>query len=114
MAADWSLSERVVEFLSTQVGEFESRQPIGHDYIPGIWWTPAGFAYRENDPAGSRVDIPAKYGVVLLDPKRMPPSGEHVMLPNRRFGFVSFQPREVDSASGRRLIDYDGESIVVR
>ena len=111
----WKTSERLDTALAEWFARFESSQGrIDYLIYPSVMWSLGGSAYQASRPANTRIGLPAGYSAGFYRRDPMPKGERLIFVPNKRFGLVVFLPRDVDLASDRRLIDYDGKAIVVR
>lgn len=113
MSSPWQLSKEIESQLGQWLEDFQAAYgQIGYSFYPSIMWNLGGYAWKPEDPSGSRIDLPARYSAGFY--RRDPLPEGFVFVPSERFGLVVFLPRTEDLASDRRSIDFDGEWIVVR
>ena len=108
MSAEWMLSPRLVTFLTRLIAEsvFAGQSS---QYYPSIMWSLGG---TMQGPDKVVRPIPPQYDVGVV--RRSNLRNFKIILPDKTFGYVVFAPKPEDAASQRRLIDWDGETIVVR
>lgn len=64
-------------------------------------------------PGTEAIDVPDGYDLGLI-PKGDINASNFIAISHQIFDMVAFVPRPEDAASSRRVVDYDGETIVVR
>jgi hypothetical protein len=115
MATNWTLSAALERELALRLERFEANYgPIGYRVYPSVMWSLGGQAYKPSDADRTRVALPAEYSTGFYRSEPPPKGNGLLLIPSRPFGFVAFLPKADDLESGLRLIDYDGERIVVR
>ena len=115
MTADWHLSKHLEDQIVVWLEDYERyQQKITHPVYPSIMWSLGGEAWKSEDPEGTRIPIPAGYSVGFYNQNPLPEGDSLIFVKSDRFGLVVFLPRPEDQASSRRLIDFDGEEVIVR
>jgi hypothetical protein len=104
----WAISARLSKAIRLRVDSYVRQVNPNFPYYPSIMWALEGQALRPGSPA---VAIPAGYTLGLI---RQDEIVHFTAIPDATFGFIAFRPNEDDLNSTRRLIDDDGEAIVVR
>ena len=113
MSGEWKISNAADALLHRVVEESRQRG-MGPTLFPSVLWSTGGEAWRGSDPTANRIKLPPEHTIGVYNKDPRPALEGFVFVPSERLGFVVFWPSPEDRASPRRLIDYDGESIVVR
>jgi hypothetical protein len=112
MSGDWKIAGSVVKLIEVGVARYiESAGRPDFDYCPAILWTLGG---EVRDADGKKlVDVGPEYGLSIIARNDIDAQG-FVSIGVPGLGIIGFSPNAEDSDSDRRLIDFDGQTIVVR
>jgi hypothetical protein len=109
---DWTISNAATAVISRAIDNFvRDYGAPGFDYYPVITWRTGGQIIA---PVAEARDLPDCYDLGLIPRADINASSSFIAVENGTFGLVAFVPRPEDAASERRLIDHDGETILVR
>lgn len=110
-AHGWTVSDAVVAVIGRAIEEFE-RDYFRPDfaYYPVVTWRSGGQATKPGEPP---VTLPDRYDIALI-PQADLHASDFIAVACQPFEVLAFVPRDEDLASERRLIDFDGQDIVVR
>jgi hypothetical protein len=107
----WTISAAATAVISRAIDDFvRDYGAPGFEFYPVITWRTGGQVVA---PAAAAVDLPDCYDLGLI-PRGDINASNFIAIANESFEVVAFVPRPEDMASSRRVIDYDGEDIVVR
>ena len=111
MESQRKITDKLATLVNAGVQQYVANvgQP-DFDYCPMIMWSLGGEMVLAD---GKRGAVPARYELGVADRAEVSKRG-FAVIGDDRVGLLAFEPREEDLASERRLIDYDGETIVVR
>lgn len=107
----WTISDAALAVIERAINDFE-RDYFRPDfaYYPVVTWRSGGQATK---PGELPVSLPDRYDIALI-PRADLRARNFIEIACRQFEVVAFVPRDEDAASSRRLIDFDGQDIVVR
>ena len=111
MKSDWKITADLARVVNAGVAQYVAN--VGRpdfDYCPMIMWSLGGEMVLAD---GKRGAVPPRYELGTADRSEVARRNFSVVS-DARVGLLAFQPRKEDLVSERRLIDYDGESIVIR
>jgi hypothetical protein len=107
----WEVSEAATAAIRRAIGDFvKNHGRPQFDYYPLITWRSGGTASKSGS---AKIDLPDRYDLGLI-PRADLGASNFIAVESRAFGALAFVPRDRDAASSRRLIDFDGQDIVVR
>jgi hypothetical protein len=108
---DWTISDAATTVISRAIDDFVRDYGAPEfDYYPVVTWRAGA---RLVAPVSEARDLPDCYDLGLI-PRADINASNFIAIAHRVFDIVGFVPRPEDAASSRRMIDYDGETIVVR
>ena len=112
MGSGWKVTDRVAQLIKAGMARYiDNVGAPDFDYCPAILWSLGG---ELRSAGGLRLaTIEPEYGLGVIARKDIAEQG-FVALRVPQLGVVGFAPNKDDLASDRRVIDYDGENIVVR
>lgn len=108
MVGHWILSTKLTMFLAHLIAGSDLAA-VASEYYPAIMWSGGGWM---EGPDHIRKPLGPRYSIGLVDKASL--HDYKIVLPDKRFGYVIFSPKPEDDKSSRRLIDFDGKTIVVR
>jgi hypothetical protein len=115
MSRTWRASPQLEAMLAELIDGYErDYAKIGFPYYPSVMWSLGGEAWKDGEPEGQRISLPAEYSVGFYKRDPLPVGDGFVFVASEPFGLIVFLPRPDDLASDRRLIDVERDEIVVR
>jgi hypothetical protein len=105
MSSEWQITSRLSQFLEVIVAE--AKAPVGLEsaYYPSIIWSFGG-EMRKGDQIVER--IPPKYSLGWIKKADL---SRFIAIPDPKYGFIAFGPKETDVAAPKKLIDIEDRRI---
>ncbi len=111
-AKNWAITDSAIGVIDGAIERFtaEHTRP-GFAFYPLISWTEGGWASRSGGP---KLATPDRYEISLIRQSEIGATTRWIRIKSRKFGVVAVAPRIADVTAGRRLVDFDGQDIVIR